>query len=241
MAKKDKDEAPTANGVANRDILQRLNFLYQAGVYLNTLPSAEASTSLTSPKPNAPPITSKKAPAGKKRKRSNSHAAMASDLSRTYISIMKSVGQKTTVKIDPAVKRTLCKGCNSIMIPGSTAIVRVKKSPAHGHAMAYTCTGCQTSRRIPTPPKLQVDTSVKDVPQQALMTGATSEAANIIVGDLPMEVEPTNEAKDKPMAGKRRKSQARMPPLFARDVGHVVFCGNERLTDNGLGDGVYIT
>src|ERR1700733_13581491 len=27
---------------------------------------------------------------------------------------------------DPSVKRTLCKGCNIVLIPGSTAIVRVK-------------------------------------------------------------------------------------------------------------------
>ena len=36
MAKKSKDEVPNPNSVSNRDILQRLNFLYQASVLLGT-------------------------------------------------------------------------------------------------------------------------------------------------------------------------------------------------------------
>jgi hypothetical protein len=32
---------------------------------------------------------------------------------------------------DPAVKRTICKGCDTILIPGSTASVRVKSEFTH--------------------------------------------------------------------------------------------------------------
>ena len=35
MAKKPKDDVPNPNNVANREILQRMNFLYQASVLLN--------------------------------------------------------------------------------------------------------------------------------------------------------------------------------------------------------------
>jgi ribonuclease P protein subunit RPR2 len=40
----------------------------------------------------------------------------------------------------------------------------------------------------------------------------------------------------------RKTTTPRRPPLFIRDVGHVVFCGNERLDDIGVegGDGLYI-
>ncbi|KNZ80250.1 Ribonuclease P protein subunit rpr2 [Termitomyces sp. J132] len=200
MAKKGKDDAPTANGVANRDIIQRLNFLYQASVYLNTLPSSQRSTASSS-STNASPNTKFNTPkdvktARKRRNKSLRNVTTASELSRSYIATMKSVGQKTTVKIDPGVKRTLCKGCNLTLIPGATATVRVKKSPSHGHIMVYTCTGCNTSRRIPAPPTLREDRQ------------------------------------------KRKTIPARIPPLFARDAGHVVFCGNERLLG---GEGVYIT
>ncbi|PBK74610.1 Rpr2-domain-containing protein [Armillaria solidipes] len=125
MAKKSKDETPNANSVPNKDIIQRLNFLYQASVYLNGVPS------------QSPP----------RRKR-----VTTSDLSRSYVSSMKIVGQKTVVKMDPSVKRTICKGCNTILVPGSTVTIRANKSPSHGHLMVYTCTQCKTTRRIPAPP-----------------------------------------------------------------------------------------
>ncbi|KAK0244448.1 Rpr2-domain-containing protein [Armillaria nabsnona] len=125
MAKKPKDETPNANSVPNKDIIQRLNFLYQASVYLNGVTS------------QSPP----------RRKR-----VTTSDLSRSYVSSMKIVGQKTVVKMDPSVKRTICKGCNTILVPGSTVTIRAKKSPSHGHLMVYTCTHCKTTRRIPAPP-----------------------------------------------------------------------------------------
>ncbi|KAG6919328.1 hypothetical protein DXG01_006874 [Tephrocybe rancida] len=100
MAKKSKDDAPTANGVANRDIIQRLNFLYQASVFLNTVPSSQVSTSSSSA--NSLPGPSETKQAGKKRKRSSKDATTARDLSRIYIATMKNVGQKTLVKIIPA-------------------------------------------------------------------------------------------------------------------------------------------
>ena len=109
MAKKDE-----TSSVSNKDVLQRLSFMYQASTYLNGLPP----------------------PPDKKRQRLTTQ-----DLSRSYIDSMKSVGKRTTVKMsvgydiqrsrphkirDPSVKRTLCKGCNTVLVPGSTATVRTK-------------------------------------------------------------------------------------------------------------------
>ncbi|PBK70677.1 hypothetical protein ARMSODRAFT_89527 [Armillaria solidipes] len=72
---------------------------------------------------------------------------------------MKIVGQKTVVKMDPSVKRTICKGCNTILVPGSIraksahiSIFNAVESPSHGHLMVYTCTHCKTTRRIPAQP-----------------------------------------------------------------------------------------
>lgn len=109
MAKKSKDEAPNPHNVSNRDIIQRLNFLYQAGVYMNTIspPTSEHSIKQT-------------------KKRRTVKKATTRDLAKAYISCMKAVGQKTTVKLDPAVKRTICRGCDMVLVPGSTASVRVK-------------------------------------------------------------------------------------------------------------------
>ena len=139
MAKKNKekssDEAPNPNNVSNRDIIQRLNFLYQASAYLNSVSQSPEALSFKEGGHEATKIT-------RKRRR---FVVITSDLSRSYVKMMKVVGQRTTVKMcvyifvstylleadpvgnrDPSVKRTLCQGCNVILIPGSTASVRVK-------------------------------------------------------------------------------------------------------------------
>lgn len=118
MAKKDE-----AAGVTNRDILQRMSFMYQASAYLNALPEPTAKPTRTT----------------------------TQQLAKSYINSMKAVGRKTVVKMDPAVKRTLCKGCNAVLIPGGTARVRVKGSSTHSHVMTYTCRTCSTKLRIPAP------------------------------------------------------------------------------------------
>ncbi|KAG5651870.1 hypothetical protein H0H81_007117 [Sphagnurus paluster] len=228
MAKKGKDETPTANSAANRDIIQRLNFLYQASTYLNTLPPGTTST----PNPPNPKTSTNATPDKPPRKMYSEKGSMtaakrtvtASDLAKTYIATMKTVGQKTTVKMDPAVKRTLCKGCNMTLIPGATASVRVKKSPAHGHIMVYTCTSCKTSRRIPAPPTLH---TAEHTPPSTYTSGPILDVGT---------------ASQKGRRKHQRKSvQARIPPLFAREVGHVVFRGSEQLVEDGQGNGVFIT
>lgn len=90
MAKKGKDEVPNPNSVANRDIIQRLNFLYQASVYLHTIPGPAPSTSTAAPEKNAPRT---------KQKRKTTKKVTSGDLAKAYIACMKTVGQKTTVKM----------------------------------------------------------------------------------------------------------------------------------------------
>lgn len=138
---KSSDEVPNPNSISNRDIIQRLSFLYQASVYLNGI-SPSQSPEASSSKAGGDPVHEGTKIARKRRRRP---VVTTSDLSRSYVKTMKIVGQKTTVKMcvpvlasaypleanevsdrDPSVKRTLCQGCNTILIPGSTASVRVK-------------------------------------------------------------------------------------------------------------------
>ena len=157
---------------------------------------------------------------------------------------------------DPSVKRTLCRGCNIILIPGLTASVRVKcgflslpqsyaiiqwsqplASPSHGHAVTYTCNACNTSRRIPAPPTLAPpSTSSLPSPSNPLISASSApiSTANIIpptTGSTPKETLDTRaQAQHQHQQRKKKKKPPvpRLPPLFARE-GHVVFSGNERL------------
>jgi hypothetical protein len=91
MARKNKAEAtPNATNVANRDILQRLNFLYQASIYLNAIGPG--------PGPGPSAIKPDADDDGKKKKR-RQRRLTAGDLSREYVKDMKLVARKTTVRM----------------------------------------------------------------------------------------------------------------------------------------------
>jgi len=222
MGKKNKDEAPNPNGVVNRDILQRLNFLYQASTYLESISRqsdvrpkarvessieevpADASGSVTSTLPTAG--LPKTLLARRERHQERQHkrrVIQAADIGRGYIRAMRLIGQKTTVKMDPTVKRTLCKGCDTVLIPGLSATVRVNGSNNHRHLVTTSCLRCKSSRRIPAPPVLKPDST----PQE----------------DAAMEVDQSGGSG--PRKSKcRRGPPPRSPPLFERE-GHVIFRG----------------
>ncbi|KAJ6594205.1 RNAse P Rpr2/Rpp21/SNM1 subunit domain-containing protein [Mycena capillaripes] len=215
MAKKNKDgEAPNANNIVNKDIMQRLNFMYQASVYLS----------------GVLPVSPEKTP---KKRTKKSRKMTVHDLSKSYINSMKTVASKTMVKMDPAVKRTLCNGCNIVLVPGSTATVRVKSSGVHGHIMHYRCTSCNSTRRIPAPPTL--------TDPEALVSASGPSASTSAAPDAAMDIEPEEPVEKPPRT--QKPPRARIPPLFARDVGHVVLRGDEKLpgAEAQHGDGIYIT
>jgi len=218
MGKKNKDETPNPNGVVNRDILQRLNFLYQASTYLESISRqcdvrtmvdssidtteevpAEASGSVTSTLrlPNAQSTRSER----HRERRRQRRVIQAADIGRGYVRAMRLIGQKTTVKMDPTVKRTLCKGCDTVLIPGLSATVRVNGSNNHRHLLTTSCLRCKLSRRIPAPPVLTPDSA----PQE----------------DAVMEVDKSGGSASR-KSKRRRGPPPRSPPLFERE-GHVIF------------------
>jgi ribonuclease P protein subunit RPR2 len=64
----------------------------------------------------------------------------------TYISV--NVAKKSLFKIEPQVKRYVCKGCEGLLFPGVTAQVRVLKKPAS--VIEWRCLKCQTCKKYPS-------------------------------------------------------------------------------------------
>ncbi|KAG7096392.1 hypothetical protein E1B28_003835 [Marasmius oreades] len=234
MAKKDKNNIPNPNVVPNRDIIHRLNFLYQASVYLHSVDEDDSCSTLSTSQPQPEPqvsasssdagVVAKTKTRGRGKKRKIWKVGMG-DLAKAYIGTMKVVSTKTTVRMDPSIKRTLCRGCNTVLVVGSTASVRVKGSPCHGHSMRYTCLKCQHSRNIPAPP-----------------TNDESDRRDMDM-DMTSESAPTSSTRSR--RGKLQKSITPRggPPLFARDVGHVVFVGEREVSVDKqvFGNGSFVT
>lgn len=48
------------------------------------------------------------------------------NLARFYICMMKRIATRLVMKLHPSMKRTICKKCDMLLIPGITATVRIK-------------------------------------------------------------------------------------------------------------------
>ncbi|KAF9474693.1 Rpr2-domain-containing protein [Pholiota conissans] len=246
MAKKQNEATPNVNATANRDIVQRLNFLYQASVYLQSItPPApqqmandkgkarqtgneggDDSMELDSDGKNQA-STSVKRILGKKNKHREGRKKTTGDLARSYVQCMRVVGQKTTVKIDPSLKRSLCSNCSTTLVPGSSATVRVKNSSCHGHVMVYTCMHCKATKRIPAPPN-----STTSIPPSSTQHAIESTAHTVA------QTSSENSNVSLPLRRKDGRMIHPLPLSARRDAGHIVFRGNERIAeddDAGLG------
>ncbi|KAF8310059.1 RNAse P Rpr2/Rpp21/SNM1 subunit domain-containing protein [Cantharellus anzutake] len=195
MGKKNKNGPQSQTlSIPNKELIQRMSFLYQSTVYLGALSNATPPTSPS-----------------KRRSFSN--------LARNQASILRSIGAKAQIRMDPAVKRSMCKSCNSILIPGSTCSTRIKSSPIHGNRRTTTCLNCHTSRSIPSPPE----------PRDG------KETASSLIGHSEMLKEPivTDAVSDDELERCRQKLERRKRPtskrpiLSERDVGHIRLRGNE--------------
>ncbi|KAG0142821.1 hypothetical protein CROQUDRAFT_216589 [Cronartium quercuum f. sp. fusiforme G11] len=170
MVKKTTNSTPNPNSVPNKDVLQRLNFLHQASHYLatfttpNTIPKNQIKTEII---------------------KSLNHAPM-SGISRILSNTIKPIAKKAVVRMyvfsypfgslsvfllisfinrDPSVKRSFCKSCSIILIPGQTSKTKIHKSKIHHHSISITCLSCNHKRCIPYQPEAnQLNSEFKQKP-----------------------------------------------------------------------------
>jgi len=104
MTKKDKESTPNPASIPNKDIIQRLNFLYQASVYLTNLshdvpptdvPHSGTTSSALSAGNEGKPAQSKT----KRSKQSRRRLRTADELARAYVDTMTMIGKRATVKM----------------------------------------------------------------------------------------------------------------------------------------------
>lgn len=65
-----------------------------------------------------------------------------------YGNIMVGCAKKSVLRIESGIKRTICKSCQSPLIPGETARVRLISKPFKG--VRWTCLTCLTHKKYPT-------------------------------------------------------------------------------------------
>jgi ribonuclease P protein subunit RPR2 len=80
--------------------------------------------------------------------------AVSSKLSRFYLSHLRSIAKKNVLRLDPSVKRTICKRCESLLIPGVSCRERIENQSKGGKkrwadVLVVECNACGTVKRFP--------------------------------------------------------------------------------------------
>ncbi|KAL1840610.1 hypothetical protein VTJ49DRAFT_297 [Mycothermus thermophilus] len=141
-----------SNAVQNRAIYSRLSFLQQAAVMLSTLGSSPSSDINDDSKPTDGPSSSSSQPCPT----SNDPRAEKSldALSRRLTTDLRAVSLKTRIRLQPAVKQTMCKFCDSVLIEGQscTSAVENRSKGARkpwADVLVRRCHTCGRERRYP--------------------------------------------------------------------------------------------
>ncbi|MCJ7506864.1 ribonuclease P [Candidatus Bathyarchaeota archaeon] len=68
-------------------------------------------------------------------------------LAKRYVEIARRIGMRCRVRIPRELKRFTCKGCGSLLVPGTNCRVRIK--PDRGTILIMTCLSCGKLKRYP--------------------------------------------------------------------------------------------
>lgn len=150
----------SGGGVQNRAIYSRISFLQQAAVTLSSIgrPSPSSSEATAAAAPSA--CTQ---PAGPRDSGDDSGLGAAGDvltvtpldgMGRRLATDLRAVSLKTRIRLTPAVKQTICKFCDSVLIEGQscTSIIENKSRGAKkpwADMLVRRCHTCGREKRYP--------------------------------------------------------------------------------------------
>ncbi|KAL1251445.1 hypothetical protein QQF64_019241 [Cirrhinus molitorella] len=75
------------------------------------------------------------------------------ELARFYCFTQKTISKRLVLRQDPSVKRTICKKCCALLIPGVTSTVRQKRGQRRQRKTIVRCLSCGLTKRFPNNPK----------------------------------------------------------------------------------------
>lgn len=180
-----QSKAKPQKGITQKNLHSRISFLYQAATYLTKVdgqsqaktsclkdeskmscdPGKEVQCAATTPEAvsddGVPVCTIEQADMMPKIGPHNDWASNDFGLSRQLLAHLRAVSLRSQIKLTPAVKHTICKRCNLLLVPGSTSTSYVENKSSGGRkpwadVLVTTCTACGTSKRFPVGAKRQI-------------------------------------------------------------------------------------
>ncbi|KAM7221020.1 RNAse P Rpr2/Rpp21/SNM1 subunit domain containing protein [Rhypophila decipiens] len=153
---KGKGKEKGNGGVQHRAIYSRVSFLQQAAVLLSTATEREIASEQPSVAEDTQRATATAAAiltAPSETVNPNlTHPLQG--LGRQLVTDLRSVSLKTRIRLSPAVKQTICKYCDSVLIEGETCTSTGENRSKGGRkpwadVLVRKCHGCGRERRYP--------------------------------------------------------------------------------------------
>jgi ribonuclease P protein subunit RPR2 len=145
---------------AQSHLRARILYLSKAATYLqqkatctpesNAAGAKKSMTKIASADAGGTPSPSKQ---GQQADSANTRA-LPLGLSRSYISQMRGVSLKSQLRLPADIKRSFCKRCDTLLVPGSTCVEGIQNT-SHGHKKPWAdvlvihCSVCGTKKRFP--------------------------------------------------------------------------------------------
>lgn len=139
-----KDKPPKPKGIPNKHLHARTTFLYQASTYLTLHTSINASKA----------GVCDTVPAEKQ------GMQQLSPLALQLGSDLHTVSRKAQLRLSVELKRSMCKSCNAVLIPGRTATQITENQSKGGRkpwadVLVISCNRCGSKKRLPVGAKRQ--------------------------------------------------------------------------------------
>lgn len=154
-----KVKPPKSKGIPSKHLHARTTFLYQAATYLTLQTSKAANGSRTVEHLDSSHSLSPQA-------RSSLAVRLCSDLQQ--------VSRKAQLRLSVELKRTMCKRCNTVLLPGRTATQIVENMSKGGmkpwaDVLVLECTTCGSEKRFP----IGAERQAKKAKRRTTLKGAT--------------------------------------------------------------------
>jgi ribonuclease P protein subunit RPR2 len=78
-------------------------------------------------------------------------------LAQTYISNARKIAMSARIRLPTEYKRSACKNCNTLLVPGETSRVRIR--PRREPHLVATCLSCGSQTRMPLKSRNKIETN----------------------------------------------------------------------------------
>ncbi|PVH84978.1 Rpr2-domain-containing protein [Cadophora sp. DSE1049] len=143
---------PKSSSVPNKALYSRVSYLYQAAAYMAT--QQHHSQSLESLMNADTEQDCDQSPETTSQKRSDPRVPLSQPASRRLVSHLRAVSHKVLMRMSPAMKHSLCKNCDTMMIDGTTCTSAVENRSKGGKKpwadiLVRRCNTCGLEKRFP--------------------------------------------------------------------------------------------